>query len=57
MWKVQQINDNDMKKEQLVIALQDRALAWYIKYNTTNRNATLAETKNVLNVQFRKPKL
>jgi len=38
MWKAQKINDNDMKKVQLFTVLQDRALAWYIKYSTTNPN-------------------
>lgn len=43
------INDNDMKKEQLVTVLQDRALTWYIKYSTTNPKAMLVETKTTMN--------
>lgn len=37
--------------------LQDRGLAWYVKYTTTNLNDMLAETKTALNKEFRKPNL
>lgn len=49
MWKTKQINDNYMKKAQLVTTLQDIALPCYIKYNTTNPNSTLDEIKIALN--------
>lgn len=57
VWKAQQIDDNDMKKEQLITTLQDRALSWYIKNNMVNPVASLVATKNTLNVEFKKPKL
>lgn len=49
VWKAWQINDDDMKKEQLLTMLQDKALSWYIKYSTTNLATSLAVTKNTLN--------
>lgn len=41
---------------QLVTALEDQALTWYIKYCSDNPNATLAKTQRALNKEFRKPK-
>jgi len=49
VWKSQQIIDDDLKKAQLVIALQDRVLSWYIKYCSTHPNVMLKEMKEVLN--------
>ena len=51
---MQQINDYDMKKAQLVETLHDRELTWYIKYNTTHLNASLGKTKDVLTAEFMK---
>ena len=45
-----------MKKAQLVTTLQDKALTWYIKYNTTNPTMSLKDTKDALNNEFRNPK-
>jgi len=45
-----------MKKVQLVTALQDRALSWYIKYNTTNLVVSSKDTKDALNNEFKKSK-
>lgn len=56
VWIAQQITDNNIQEEQLVTALQDRTLTWYIKYCTDNPLATLAETKIALNKEFSKPK-
>ena len=36
-------------KAQLVIALKDHALTWYIKYRSDHPLAMLAETKDALN--------
>lgn len=49
--------DYNIKKQNLVTALQDQALTWYIKYYTNNPTATLAETQQGLNKEFRKPTL
>jgi len=54
VWKAQQVNDDDMKKAQLVTVLQDEDLTWYIRYSTTHLVASLANTKDVLNAEFRK---
>jgi len=50
---VKQINDEDVKKAQLVTMLQDRVMSWYIKYSTTNLAASLAETKKSLKTEFK----
>ena len=56
VWKAQQITDDDMKKAQLVTVLQDRALSWYIKFCSGKPNATMLETQQALNNEFKKPK-
>ena len=56
VWKSQEITDDDMKKAQLVTTLQVRAHIWYIKYNMTHPAASLNDTKDALNNEFRKPK-
>ena len=56
VWKSQQITDEDLKKAQLVTTLQDRALSWYIKYCTRHPYATLKDTKDAMNNEFKKPK-
>jgi len=48
--------DDDLKKVQLVITLQDKALRWYIKYSTTHLAVKLKATKDALNNDFKKPK-
>ena len=48
--------DDNLKKVQLVITLQDRALSWYIKYITTHPIVSLKDTKGALNNEFKKPK-
>jgi len=44
LWTTQQIMDDNIKKAQLVISLQDHALTWYIKYCTDNPLASLVDT-------------
>lgn len=56
IWKAQKINDLDMKKDQLVKTLQDKALSCYIRYNTTNPATLLVDTNKELNAEFKKPK-
>ena len=56
IWRSQNITDENMKKVKLITTLKDRALSWYMKYSSTNQNATLAQTKTALNVEFKKPK-
>ena len=57
VWKSQQITYDDLKKAQLVTALEDRALRRYIKYFSTHPAATLKDTNDALNNEFKKPKL
>jgi len=56
VWMSQQIMDDNLKKVQWVITLQDKALSWYIKYSTTHQMASLKDTNNALCNEFRKPK-
>lgn len=56
MWTTQHIIDDNIKKAQLVIALQDHVLTWYIKYCSNNTIASLADTKDALNNEFSKSK-
>ena len=56
VWIAQQITDDNIKKDQLVTTLQDRALTWYIKYCANNPHASLAETQTTFNKEFGKPK-
>lgn len=56
VWKAQKINDEDMKKYNLVTTLQDKASSWYIKYSITNPATSLADTKKAMNTKFKKPK-
>lgn len=56
VWTMQQITNDNIKKVQLVTTLQDRVLAWYIKYCSDNPLATLAETKTALKKDFSKSK-
>lgn len=36
--------------------LQDRVPSWYIKFHIDKSNATMLETQQVLNSEFKKPK-
>lgn len=56
VWKAQNITKENMKKVQLVTTLQDKALSWYIKFFSGKLNATMLETQQVLNNEFKKPK-
>ena len=56
VWISQQITNDNINKAQLVTALQDCALTWYIKYCSDNPLASLTETKAYLNKEFSKPK-
>ena len=48
--------DDHMKKETLVISLQDQALTWYIKYSNDNPNTAVADIQTTLNKEFNRPK-
>lgn len=56
VWKTQQITDDNINKAQLVTALQDRTLTWYIKYYSNHPVETLVETMASLDKEFSKPK-
>ena len=55
VWKSQHITDDDLKKVKMVTTLQDTALRWCIKYSSSHSNATLDETKTMLNNEFKNP--
>lgn len=46
VWKSQQIIYDDMKKEHLVTALQDRAERWHINYSMIHPADSLKDTKD-----------
>lgn len=48
--------DDNIKKAELVTALQDHLLTWYMKYCVDNPLALLADTKAMLNKEFSKSK-
>lgn len=48
--------DNNIKKEALVTALQDRALTWYIKHSDENMNVGIMNIQAALNREFNRPK-
>lgn len=56
VWTTQKINDDNIKKAQLVTVFHDRTLSWYIKYCSDNSLASLVKTKAALNKEFSKPK-
>lgn len=56
VWEAQGVIDDNIKKETLVSALQDRALTWYIKYSSDNPNARITNIQRALNREFSMPK-
>ena len=59
IWTTKQITDPNARIAQLATTFQDRALVWYMKYqSTTTQGATRAldEIKRDLIVEFKKPK-
>ena len=55
IWTIKQIQDDNVKLVQLATTLRDRALTWYMKY-TTMQNRTLAQVRNAMIKEFKKPK-
>ena len=53
---MQKITNDNIKNAQLVTALQDHVLTWYINYCFDNPLSSLAETKVTLNKELTKPK-
>ena len=49
VWEAQGVMDDNIKKEMLVSALQDRALTWYIKQSNDNLNAGIVDIQSALN--------
>jgi len=56
VWEAQGVTDDNMKKETLVSALQDRMLTWYVKYSNDNPNAGVADIQTALNEECSRPK-
>jgi len=57
VWEAQGVTDDNMKKETLLSALQDRALTWYIKISNKNLNARIADIQTMLDNEISRPKL
>ena len=57
IWEAQGVVDDNIKKETLVSAQQDRALTWYIKHSNDNPNVGIMDIQVVLNKEFSRPKL
>ena len=45
-----------IKRVQLSLAFEDRALDWYMRYIAQKGNASIQDIKDALKQQFRKPK-
>ena len=56
VWEAQGVKDDNIRKETLANALQDRALTWYIKHSNNNPNTGIADIQAVLNKEFSRPK-
>ena len=56
VWEAKGVIDDHLKKETLVIALQDCTLTWYIKYSNDNPNAGVVDIQTVPNKNFSRPK-
>lgn len=48
--------DDNIRKDTLVSALQDRTLMWYIKYSSDHLNVGIAAIQDALNREFSWPK-
>ena len=48
IWPVKQVQYYDTKLAQLVTTFRDRAMTWYMKYQTTMKNRTLVGVKDAL---------
>lgn len=56
MWTTKQITNDNIKKAQLVMVLQDRTLTWYIKFYQERLGTMMAKTQQALNNEFKNPK-
>jgi hypothetical protein len=59
IWTVKNVQDDDVNIVQLEMTFRDRALLWYMKYQTTTpvgQTRTLAEVRQALLKEFQKPK-
>jgi len=55
VWRVKQVNDTDMRANQMVTTFRDRALNWYMKFSA-GQPKSLAEIRTTLIAEFKKPK-
>ena len=56
VWTAQNVASDTVKRAQLSLAFEERALDWYMRYISQNRNASIQDIKEALKKQFRKPK-
>jgi len=55
VWRVKQVNDPDMKANQMVTTFRDQALNWFMKHSA-GQPKTLAEIRMALIAEFKKTK-
>ena len=56
VWTVQAVVSDTVKREQLSLAFEERALDWYMRYISQNGSASIQNIKDALKQQFQKPK-
>ena len=56
VWTAKNVTNDMVKRAQLSLAFDERALDWYMRYISQNGNASIQDIKDALKQQFRKPK-
>ena len=57
VWNIKQVQNDDIKREQLTTTFRDRSLTWFMKFSTSMQQPkTIEEIKNILKKEFKKPK-
>ena len=56
VWTAQNLESDTVKRAQLSLAFEDRALDWYMRYIAQNGGTSIQDIKDDLRHQFRKPK-
>ena len=56
IWTAQNFNNDGIKRAQITIDFEGRALDWFMGYIGQHVNASIQDVKNALKKQFQKPK-
>ena len=57
VWKIKQVQNDDIKRAQLTTTFRDKALTWFMKFSSSAQQPkTIKEIKDELNKEFKKPK-